>query len=959
MSDKTPLLAAVSTQYLADAFAGSLLNTPQQNIIRQGTEAADNIYLNNSTSGVTVYAKGGNDWVAGSNHADTIYGGNGNDVLDGKAGNDTLHGDDGDDWLSGGDGNDVLNGGSGIDYMFGGNGSDTYYVDHLDDLVDESLYFELSQYGPIQFVQNTIAAGTDTLYVSVSNYKVPTGIEKVVYTNGATALPYFIDALASGSKAGYLDVSKGKWNGTGQSLTVKYSFATSSYDSQTGDWYTGFRQFSEAQKTNVRAALEAYSKVADITFTEVSGSGADFRFYMNDLAEASGNGRKAMNVCPCCRGEHQASDTSGWITTGYAYFGGDVHLNSNIFANNTQAFAYGQDGYDTLLHEIGHSLGLKHPGQYGSDYGPFLSPAEEHLGNTLMTYHTAGHTEDRGLKNFDLAAVHYLFGVNKTARAGNDSYTLASRYIWDGAGNDTLSAAAESQGVYFNLNPGSWIYRGSKAALLTAAGQAFIGLGTYLENAIGSNHADQIYGNHLDNVLSGLAGDDKIWGGLGNDRIYGGDGKDILKGDAGNDTVYGGNGDDTLYGYIGDDSLYGEAGNDALYGEQGNDRIWGGLGNDRIWGGDGNDVLKGDAGNDTVYGGNGNDTLYGYIGDDQLYGEAGNDKLYGEQGNDKIWGGLGNDQLYGGEGNDTLKGDAGEDTIYGGNGHDSLYGYTGNDTLFGEANNDKIWGEQGHDKIWGGLGNDRIWGGDGNDVLKGDAGNDTVYGGNGDDTLYGYIGDDSLYGEAGNDALYGEQGNDKIWGGLGNDRIWGGDGNDVLKGDAGNDTVYGGNGNDTLYGYIGDDLLFGDNGNDVLYGEQGHDKIWGGAGSDTLFGGDGNDILKGDAGNDILWGGAGSDHFVFTAALGSSNVDQVKDFAVGIDKIGLGKAIFGALGSGIEANEFGFGSSATSASQRLVFNQSNGQLLYDADGSGSGAAVHFATLSTGLNQLDHNSFYIA
>ena len=69
------------------------------------------------------------------------------------------------------------------------------------------------------------------------------------------------------------------------------------------------------------------------------------------------------------------------------------------------------------------------------------------------------------------------------------------------------------------------------------------------------------------------------------------------------------------------------------------------------------------------------------------------------------------------------------------------------------------------------------------------------------------------------------------------------------------------------------------------------------------------------------------------------------------------KAIFGALGSGIEANEFGFGSSATSASQRLVFNQNNGQLLYDADGSGEGAAVQFASLSN-KPEISANDFLV-
>ncbi|MFL5280773.1 MAG: calcium-binding protein [Rhodopila sp.] len=106
--------------------------------------------------------------------------------------------------------------------------------------------------------------------------------------------------------------------------------------------------------------------------------------------------------------------------------------------------------------------------------------------------------------------------------------------------------------------------------------------------------------------ISGLAGDDGLFGGNGNDTLTGG---------TGNDTLYGGNGDDYL---TGDD------GNDTLYGENGNDILNGGTGDDTLEGGDGDDVLYGDSGNDRLYGENGNDTLYGGPGHDELDGGTGN-----------------------------------------------------------------------------------------------------------------------------------------------------------------------------------------------------------------------------------------------------------------------------------------------------------------------------------------------
>lgn len=118
--------------------------------------------------------------------------------------------------------------------------------------------------------------------------------------------------------------------------------------------------------------------------------------------------------------------------------------------------------------------------------------------------------------------------------------------------------------------------------------------------------------------------------------------------------------DDILEGLAGNDKIYGFGGNDTLTGGVGDDGLYGGPGNDILNGGDGEDKLDGDSGNDTLDGGNGNDRLKGGDGDDILNGGDGNDKLFGD-----------NDSLYGQEtGNDILNGGAGNDSLQGGSGND-------------------------------------------------------------------------------------------------------------------------------------------------------------------------------------------------------------------------------------------------------------------------------------------------
>jgi Ca2+-binding RTX toxin-like protein len=164
-----------------------------------------------------------------------------------------------------------------------------------------------------------------------------------------------------------------------------------------------------------------------------------------------------------------------------------------------------------------------------------------------------------------------------------------------------------------------------------------------------------------DDVVTGTANGDYLWGFLGNDTIYGKGGDDVIYGHGGKDTLFGGDGADTLHGYDGADQLSGGDGKDVIYGYEGADVITGGADADTLYGDSGTDKISGGDGKDALDGGDGADTLSGADGDDILSGGAGNDKLTGGDGEDTF-------EFASGGGKDTIT-----DFDYLGSAHDLIY----------------------------------------------------------------------------------------------------------------------------------------------------------------------------------------------------------------------------------------------------------------------------------------------
>ncbi|MHC8350757.1 serralysin family metalloprotease [Pseudomonas sp. RT4P38] len=333
-------------------------------------------------------------------------------------------------------------------------------------------------------------------------------------------------------------------DGSGK-IELTYTFLTSASSSTMNKHgITGFSQFSAQQKGQAVLAMQSWADVANVTFTD-KATGGDGHMTFGNYSGGQ-DGAAAFAYLP---GTGAGYDGSSWYLT-----------NSSYTPNKTPDL--NNYGRQTLTHEIGHTLGLAHPGDYNAGEGaPTYNDAsygQDTRGYSVMSYWSESNTSQNfskgGVEAYssgplmdDIAAIQKLYGANTTTRTGDTTYGFNSNAgrdflsatsssdkvvftVWDAGGKDTLDFSGFTQNQKINLNEASFSDVGG------LVGNVSIAKGVTVENAIGGSGNDLLIGNSVSNELKGGAGNDILYGAGGADKLWGGVGSDTFVFAASNDS---------------------------------------------------------------------------------------------------------------------------------------------------------------------------------------------------------------------------------------------------------------------------------------------------------------------------------------------------------------------------------------------------------------------------------------
>lgn len=733
-------------------------------------------------------------------------------------------------------------------------------------------------------------------------------------TSGRPTGNTYIDTLVWG----------GSWTPTlGQGATLNFTAQAISSSFSTLTW-------SSAELGVLNDALQAWSEVARLKFTSNLSQPIDIAYF-----KVSGSVMESITGSTQVLGFHDTPDGS-YRKPLQGVFNADAFAPANL--------TRGSDGFVTLVHEIGHGIGLAHPHDGGGsgEVFPGVGNAND-LGtnelnqqiNSIMSYNIGWNAEPSssllwggvaGPMALDIAAAQVIYGANMTTRIGTNEYGLPQANasgtgwscIWDAGGVDTISNAGSSQDCRIDLReaPLTGANAGGYVSWVDGiAGGYTIANRVTIENAIGGSGNDYLQGNDVANQLDGGIGADTMIGGRGGDTYRVDHVGDLaIETEAG---VLGGI--DTVISSI--DFILGAnienlrlegSGNSSGTGNELANMIVGNSGANVIDGGAGVDVLQGFGGNDTYH--------VDLVVDgrkvrpqDQIVEDmnSGNDSVVYRLDSALTWTapitlapgmnienidisstGTARLNLSGSNVSNMLIGNAADNVLDGGSGADILIGGDGADTYYVDNIADAV--TESNAGPAGGI--DTVISSAYSFIL-GDNVENLVLVGPGAVNGTGNALDNTITGNAGNNALIGGAGNDVLDGGAGADSLIGGAGDDIYVIDAKLDTIVelGNQGSDEVRSYIAYTLA--DHLENLTLMGQLAINGTGNALDNILIGNASINTLDGGLGADRMMGGKGADTYIVDN-LGDLVIESEGGPLGGIDHVQ--SSVSYALGANLE-----------------------------------------------------------
>jgi len=537
-------------------------------------------------------------------------------------------------------------------------------------------------------------------------------------------------------------------------------------------------------RSAVRDALDLYEEVLGITFLETVSTGGNVDLFFGD----TGDGNYAKSRLPV--------------------LGKNPHIDHAYINLSGSSSGPGDTYFSTIIHEIGHTLGLGHAGPYNvSDTGDETYEDDAIFTNdsdllSIMSYWSQDQNPNEipnGAVPTTPAAADWLalddiygnqrYGIGN-AFAGDTVYGVGTNLggttygqfetliataeftLVDSGGIDTVNVSNYQDDQIIRLSSSNAASpRPSLSDLAGGSENMSISVGTIVENAIAGGGDDVIHGNMVNNTLEGGGGNDKMLGHESNDELLGGAGKDTLEGGIGADTLEGGGGTDTIEGNAGADTFVYRDGqvDDTL--------VESGLGDDRI-------LMTGTGSYDfsevdiksleeLEFGTAAGEIKKFIISEAQLDEVNEIDSEFDVYGNANGAGAPDNFVIHDNTptGNPAPEIDLRLWSFSNWEPSDSIQinGSNSANDIFGSQQDDTISGGHGDDRLTGERGDDQLNGGAGSDHIQAWKGYDTLHGGNGADYLAGGPDSDTLYGSAGNDTLFGGERPDVLQGGPDND----------------------------------------------------------------------------------------------------------------------------------------------------------------------------------------------